>query len=274
MKEGDHSRLLLSVYAAEPLFDEVQLKGLECAVRETLPAWAERITVARGEDAPPAAILKNGVGLENAIREKFINRNGIGSCTLRGAYDGILMFPSSCKSAYPPELNKLAAEFQPELLESSSFDDIAAQFFRRFVLRVPSRYGRVCLKEEFAAKNIEGDEGHVRAIGVTLDLALPGVYWLNYLGDPYVSLIGKDRLLSTPDCVIEEAGGGVILQVACSPLEWISDEYKDRVDRIVHHIGADLFFDRKIQSRQTRAPEFFSKRLPRVGKDKTIGKST
>jgi hypothetical protein len=50
-------------------------------------------------------------------------------------------------------------------------------------------------------------------------LTLPGIFWANLLGAPYVGLIGRDRLISTPAQVLT-AGENVLLVVHEEPDDW------------------------------------------------------
>jgi len=85
---------------------------------------------------------------------------------------------------------------------------------------------------------------------------LPDILWLNIFGQPYVELIGRDKLLSTPaDVVRELPGGAVAITVSPSPFRRDEEEYDERCRRIKEHIGRQFFFDVSDPHRQCPQPK-------------------
>ena len=114
-------------------------------------------------------------------------------------------------------------------------------------------WGAAYLSGEFAASNLD-TEGGLRAIGRDVRRHLPGVYWLNLFGSPYVELIGLPRLRTAPAARVQQDGQCAVLQAYDVPEEW--PHRLEAKQRLRHHLGDDLFFDRTRPERRTRAPDF------------------
>lgn len=117
------------------------------------------------------------------------------------------------------------------------------------------------MTKEWNAKNMELERG-ARAIGGDISRYLPGLYWLNFFGEPYRKLIGKERLLSAPAHEIVEVDAGVLVCLAERPESWDSPEYKAVENRVLDHLGREYFFDRNDTERKTVAPDFGLEPLP------------
>ena len=96
--------------------------------------------------------------------------------------------------------------------------------------------------EEFFEKNMVFDQAGLRAVGTDVLRHLPGVYWLNYFGPPYVRLLGRERLLSTPTAETAARGEGIEVLVAEEPDMWKAAEYERRVVSIRRYLGEGYFF--------------------------------
>ncbi|MEE8584717.1 MAG: hypothetical protein V3T83_07690 [Acidobacteriota bacterium] len=95
-------------------------------------------------------------------------------------------------------------------------------------------------------------EGGSCAIGVNWGKAIPGIYWLNYFGSPFVRMFGMKRLLSTPAHQVRRVGEeGVLISLAEDPFSWDSPEYKERERLVLEHLGTQYFFNREEPDRET-----------------------
>lgn len=112
------------------------------------------------------------------------------------------------------------------------------------------------MREEFNAKNMVNDESGLYSIGVKLDVSLPGLYWLNYFGAPYLDLIGEERLMTAPVHSARKTGSGIILSLDESPFAWKSESYQNRERIAIDHIGQKYFFHRDDPGRRLVAPLF------------------
>lgn len=124
-------------------------------------------------------------------------------------------------------------------------------------------YAHGHLIEEWDAKNMSRDSG-MMAIGADVCRYLPGLYWLNYFGEPYCDLIGRECLLDAPAFESKPLGSGVLMLVEEDPESWNSDEshYFD----VLSHVGDQYFFLRDNLDRQTAAPSYGMKELPRIAR--------
>ncbi len=75
---------------------------------------------------------------------------------------------------------------------------------------------------------------------------VPNLYWATVFGEPYVDLVGRERMLSSPAPIVKELPyGGIYIQLSDS----ISDMLKayERLDAIRQnvkmHLGNNIFFD-------------------------------
>ena len=121
---------------------------------------------------------------------------------------------------------------------------------------LPVRYGHVHNSAEFNTKNMIDDQTGTRAIGRLLTDSLPGLYWLNLFGAPYLDLIGRERLLSAPAFEVNPVDDGVLLTLASAADAWERADYKDREQAVITHLGEEFFFSRHDPGRKTIAPDF------------------
>jgi hypothetical protein len=112
---------------------------------------------------------------------------------------------------------------------------------KELIQRTAPWYGHVESREEFDAGNLIRDEDGVRAVGVDLRYGLPGIYWLNYFGEPFVRMIGLARLETTPAFAVTRLGSGVEIVLSSDPGEWAEADYRERRGRVVSHLGRSLF---------------------------------
>ncbi len=73
---------------------------------------------------------------------------------------------------------------------------------------------------EFDAKITSHEGGGSMAIGIDHARALPGLYCLNLLGEPYTGLIGRERLLSAPTHTVASVDARMLLELQPDPRAW------------------------------------------------------
>jgi hypothetical protein len=118
---------------------------------------------------------------------------------------------------------------------------------------------------EFDAKNMSHEGGGLAAIGRNIAAGLPGLYWVNFFGQPYRELIGRDRLFTAPAHQVREVDDGVLLMIHPEPQAWDTPEYRMAEDRILAHVGRRFFFAREDPDRETAAPPFDLPPLAPIG---------
>jgi hypothetical protein len=250
------SHLWLKVYVARPFFEREQLDALQDLISHHLSNWFRGLSIGK-EDRDAAAMKVEGKDLFQAIEEFAPPRFGLGDVVLSGSYEGVWLYAESSRSTLPPESNRLSIEIiDRQEVEGKQLTTWAHEFFRALPAALPVRYGLGHLADEFEAKNIERTSGSVRALGVRLSKSLPGLYWLNYFGPPYVRLIGEERLLTTPAPDVRRAGDGVFLALDTDPANWKLPTYHEKERDAIDHIGREFFFSREQPERETRAPDF------------------
>jgi hypothetical protein len=112
-------------------------------------------------------------------------------------------------------------------------------------------YANAYLAEEFDSKNMHRGPDGTWAMGVDVSRSLPGLYWKNFFGQPYVEMIGLDRLLAAPTAEVNMLTDGVLLSLGENPDEWGNPQYRAREDATISHLGERFFFSRADPDRKT-----------------------
>jgi len=86
----------------------------------------------------------------------------------------------------------------------------------------------------------------VSAIGRDFGKYLPGLFWMNFLGKPYVNLIEKSRLASTPSLTVQEIDEGLCLKLYEDPFK--GSESLNRKSEVQY------FFQRENKAQETASP--------------------
>lgn len=252
---SDHIRL--SFYLDEPVFSEGQVAVLEALIADYLPSWGE--TYRLSEDDPKYGSVRKGVteSLFDALIKHFPVKWGQSSAVLSGDRDHVVMFLDTSKSTVPPELNSIGVEIVgAKMVDGKCVTTWAEGFFSEAVERLSTRYGCGYDKREFEAKNLVQNVSGISAVGVRLGAAIPGLYWMNFFGAPYLQMIGPDRFSSLPAESATRTTRGVLIKLGENPGEWQTSEYKSVERQVIGHLGSQYFFDREDPEKATRAPDF------------------
>jgi len=94
----------------------------------------------------------------------------------------------------------------------------------------------------------------VSAIARDFGKYLPGLFWMNFFGKPYVELIGKNRLTGTPSSSAQEIDEGVCLKLYENPFKWSEPLNRKSEEKALRHIGVQYFFQREDRARATVSP--------------------
>ncbi len=254
-KWSRRNRLWLKSYLAVPLFADDVFGELETIVRRSLPNWGSQLRAGRNPDVPTSAVEPGNLG--KIVSSIAPARRGLGSAVLKGAYKGLTIYLDSWEGTVPPELNVLSVEVTGLLsIDGQSPPEWAAAFLETLAGALPIRYGNARLEDEFTAKNMVDDATGLRAIGVKLTESLPGLYWLNYFGLPYLQLIGEGVLSSAPAHRVQKVGAGILLVLDETPLAWMTAPYREREQVVLQHLGQRFFFSRDDPGRVLAAPRF------------------
>jgi hypothetical protein len=75
-----------------------------------------------------------------------------------------------------------------------------------------------------------------------LGAGLPGLYWINVFGPPFVRVVGKDRLLASPAFEVQELGDDVVyLRVSDEFSAPLDEGWADTYRNLKAHIGQEFF---------------------------------
>ncbi len=241
-----------------PMFDRPQLDSLMAVLREHLPSWYSRLRASCLEDDPDAMAIRDPSQLYEFVHESLPPRRGLGRGVLWTKQPGARFYLHYCDTTYPPDMNRLSIEFLDlPSIEGSPVVPTVHKLFRDICAQLPITYGHAHLREEFEAKNMHSDQEGTWAVGIRLTKYLPGLYWLNYFGNVYVNLIGRDQLVSAPASEAHAISDGVLLSLADSPESWNTPAYQAREEAVLAHLGPQYFFTRSDPNRETVAPDFW-----------------
>jgi hypothetical protein len=252
------SHIRLSLYLSEPVFSENQVSTLESLIAEHLPDWGEEYRLSEDDPKYGSVRKRAGQSLLDALNSHFSVRWGQGSAVLSGIRDDVVMFLDTSKSTLPPELNSMGVEIVGvSKIGAKPVSAWAEGFFLAAVERLSVRYGCGYDKSEFEAKNMIRSSSGVSAVGVRLGAAIPGLYWVNFFGQPYLDMIGSDRFLTLPaGSITSFPRGGIVVKLDDTPGAWRTSEYKAAESQIIKHLGAQYFFNPADPDQVTKAPDF------------------
>lgn len=249
--------LWLRYRVSRPVFDSEQLDKLETVVRQSLPQWSTGLRVTEDEMSKGGVLVGCDDRLYDSVHRFAPPQRGFASATLMGANRRIRFFMDHSQDARPYLLNGFTVEtYGLTTIEGRPLWVWANDVSQAFLASLPVLHAHGELDEEFVAKNMIDDATGLRAVGGDLSRYLPGLYWLNYFGAPYVELIGRERLLSAPAYEVKSIGDGVYLRLSEGPEAWQTSDYRQREQECLQHIGTQNFFSRNDPDRPTVAPKF------------------
>jgi len=86
---------------------------------------------------------------------------------------------------------------------------------------------------------------------------LPGVYWANFFGRPYIDFFGREKLLATPCCEVREISDNLILLLtADSPFRPEMLESNEVVNGIKKFLNQNAFPGPNFPDEECAVPEF------------------
>ncbi len=151
--------------------------------------------------------------------------------------------------------NRIALQIRKQKIGSINSVKWAGSVFEELCAAVSPWYGRASSTQEYEAKNIDRSDG-VRAVGVNVARALPGLYWLNFFGKPYVDHIGREQILSAPAETVRAIDDGILLRLMEYPGTWDSAEYRLGEEKVLEHLSPRYFFSKTNPARIHSAPSF------------------
>ena len=136
-------------------------------------------------------------------------------------------------------------------LAGSSPKDWARNLLEAACRTLKPAYAHAVHVDEYDAKNMCFDRG-AEAIVVDWNRSIPGLYWLNYFGQPFSGVFGSSKILaSLKDEAARIGRDGVLISLGDDPYSWDSEEYKSRERKVLKILGREYFFDRADPERET-----------------------
>lgn len=251
--------LVLKFYVKKSLCSRKAVEALDTVFWDHLHKWRGGLLLLpeHEEDRHSGSAIGQHESLFDAVSRVSPIRFGLCAVNMAGAYEGVAVFMQCSRSSLPPESNLLTVEVSgTPMVEGKATAEWARAFFRAFAAAVPLRYGQARTRAEFDAKNMVREKRSTRAVGVNLKRALPGLYWMNFLGRDYLDLIGPERFSAVPAPFVEDLDAGVCIGLDEDPGRWSADEYRQREDALLAHLGREYFFSKADPERSTKAPAF------------------
>jgi hypothetical protein len=150
--------------------------------------------------------------------------------------------------------NRIAFQIRDARIDGLSNAAWARKLLEIAAARLRPVWASARTSAEYRAKVMSDLPPH-RAEGRDFSEYLPGLFWLNYVGEPYVDLIGLDRLLSAPAEVLQ-INQGVFLALPGDPWAWEGEEYRKAEDAVLSHVGKEFFFSKVDSGKTTVAPRW------------------
>ena len=275
--------LELSLSTRRFLLHRESLETFQRVLRKHFPRWSTEIRISYDDDKQSARISIDKPGsLYTAVKEEadvvpspLIERvrellgdripyeRTIAMVHLVGADGSLEVFINVDGYPLAPRLdtwymgNRLKINFLSAELEGCTVASLARTVFEELVDVLTVDFGSVRSDEEYRAKNLVANQNGIEAVGLDISKALPGLYWLNFLGQPYCDLIGQGRLTSVPAAIVVKRSNGVIIGLGDDPSLWNTSKYREAEAAILQHLGPQFFFDKDRPKRPTVAPSLW-----------------
>lgn len=281
-KDTSAFSLDLTFCLGRSLFDEQLLSQIERFLRSEAQSWASKLCISRNGGKERRSIDNFAIDIPKAANERgglhdlllakhgtgpFSRQNG--SVELSGADNGLVVVLNLDEYLFAPSAgrwiwgNTVTVQIREQCSRATFATNIARRLAASACSELSPWYAHGHLYGEWNQKNVSREGGGILVKGLDISRYLPGLYWLNFFGEPYCELIGKDCLLTAPAAEASEIGTGVMLYLSVSPESWDTAEYRATEAAVLAHLGAQYFFDVRDPNRNTAAPDFGLRSLPR-----------
>lgn len=149
--------------------------------------------------------------------------------------------------------NRLAIQVRKKKIDGVDAIIWIRDVFRELCERTDPAWGKISDCGEYWEKVMEVSPS-VRAVGRDFSKYLPGLFWLNFFGKPYLNAIGTKRVATTPARVVERLKTGILVEIYEDPLLW-NEEPSRILERAVRdHLGSEFFFLKGYETSKTKSP--------------------
>jgi hypothetical protein len=256
MKNKIHKKdvhLNIKFILEEELFSKKQLDILEDIISAKLPIWKQELKVLPAENAPQIATTSESSLFEAVSDVCPLRTYGLGNAQLIGGYKGIYFYLDSSRKLFTTNNNTISVEIlKISEIEGQCVNKWTMDFFSEITKSLPIRYARAYQNAEFITKNFIDTS----VMGVNIYKSLPGLYWLNYFGIPYVKMIGEEKITDSISNLIEKHNGGILIYLDENPFNWNTKSYQDLEEKVIACIGKQYFFLKDDPYQLTVAPDF------------------
>ena len=154
--------------------------------------------------------------------------------------------------------NQLCLQVMRKTVDDKPQEEFAREFLDAACRATSPMWAAMYRLSEYVAKVMQLSPS-IEDIGRDFGRFLPALFAVNYFGERYVSLFGKERVAAVDQRMIEQVGSGVIVSVA-SPGLWQAADAT--YAQVLDALGREHFFDRDDRDRVTVAPDFGDSRAP------------
>jgi hypothetical protein len=284
LTQKQQESLHIRLHPSHSLLAKGAIAEVERILHKILPRWSRKLRARLDTRSREWFDASKPGKLDSAVRrlnqpgrtyKALVKRYGpgkydreIGHATLTGDYSGVYVFLSLDDWLFMPQQdrqlfgNSISISVERKEVEGIPAAQWLANAFGEICEMIDFIFGFAYCNGEYYSKNMDTTQGYA-AIGVDPSKYLPGLYWIDFFGKPYVELIGKKQLMTTPAALIKEIKNGVLVQFGDDPKVWRTREYRTTIEEALDHIGRQYFFDRRNIKRQTFAPPFVFESIER-----------
>ncbi len=265
---------------AELVFDRFlggdDLDQLQEVLLAVAPRWCRKLRVwksareqlpvdASDPEALAAAVLA-GAGERGETYESLVEAHGqpphdrfAGSVELRGSGPELTVVVSvdlMVLSRLGPKRhlgNSVALQVRRSKVEGRPAADWLRSTFETLCGSLCPAWGAAGHPDEYWSK-VMSDEPPIRSVGRDFGRFLPGVFWLNFFGQPYAELLGRERLESAP--AADVVGDGIVVAVGADPRHWDDPTTAGIEQQLRDHLGPELFFTKGDPDRPGVVPDW------------------
>jgi hypothetical protein len=274
-----NARMDICLYFDRSLLAANHMYDLHNALHDAAPRWSSGLRTYLSDRPSIPITINDPNALCNAVESsalhrgprymELVRRYGAGPYErrsgveeLRGANSSLIVVLSVDEWVMSPSRedwhfgNSLTVQIRSARVEGEDAAEWATKTFELLCARLSPAWGSTRLVDEFRSKNFVAEGRDRKVVGTNVSQHLPGIYWLNFFGDIYCNLIGRDRLLSCPAEQTKVVAGGVLVKISARPRSWDSEMYRRREADIAGYLGRQYFFDRSGATESYMAPAF------------------
>jgi len=257
------------------LGDTNVLGALASALKRKAPTWSaglhirknpkDRVQIDVRDSAAISKAVLDAAGERGPTYHALVSRYGkgderlFGSVELRGSTSDLVIVigvdekPLSRLAGRLLMGNYITVQVRKLKVEERDAAAWLSELFIELCRETSPAWGSARDDREYWAK-VMADSPAVSAIGRDFGKYLPGLFWMNFFGKPYVELIGKSRLAGAPSFSMQEIDEGVCLKLYEDPFKWSEPLNRKAEEKALRHIGVQHFFERENHAQESMSP--------------------